>query len=250
MLATWMPLIALAATILPLLWAKRWITRQLQELSWLWMGDADAALIIYFVIVLPGVVLHELSHWLMAWALGVPVRKLSLGPVRKGRGSRVSLGSVRVGSVDPLRSSLIGLAPLLGGSAAILLIGYLVLHVDQVAGAMISEGGAGIAEGLRQLAQAGDLGLWLYLIFAISNAMLPSESDMEAVRPVLIFLGLVAAVVLLVAGVPTIPDAIVQGVNVLAGYLASAFGLTLAVDLVFIVVILLLLWLTRWIRGK
>jgi hypothetical protein len=139
---------------------------------------------------------------------------------------------------------------LLGGSAAILLIGYLVLHVDQVAGAMISEGGAGIAEGLRQLAQAGDLGLWLYLIFAISNAMLPSESDMEAVRPVLIFLGLVAAVVLLVAGVPTIPDAIVQGVNVLAGYLASAFGLTLAVDLVFIVVILLLLWLTRWIRGK
>ena len=36
-----------------------------------------------------------------------------------------------------------------------------------------------------------------------------------------------AAVVLVVAGVPAIPDAIVQGVNVLAGYLASAFGLTL-----------------------
>jgi hypothetical protein len=250
MLGTWMPLIALVATILPLLWAKRWITRQLQELSWLWMGDADAALIIYFVIVLPGVVLHELSHWLMAWALGVPVRKLSLGPVRKGRGSRVSLGSVRVGSVDPVRSSLIGLAPLLGGSAAILLIGYLVLHVDEVARAMASGGGVGIRQGLEQLVQAGDLGLWLYLIFAISNAMLPSESDMEAVRPVLIFLGLVAALVLLVAGVPAIPDAIVQGVNVLAGYLASAFGLTLAVDLVFIVIILLLLWLTRWLRRK
>jgi hypothetical protein len=250
MLGTWMPLIALVATILPLLWAKRWITRQLQELSWLWMGDADAALIIYFVIVLPGVVIHELSHWLMAWALGVPVRKLSLGPVRKGRGSRVSLGSVRVGNVDPVRSSLIGLAPLLGGSAVILLIGYLVLHVDEVAGAMTSGGGAGILEGLEQLVQAGDLGLWLYLIFAISNAMLPSESDMEAVRPVLIFLGLVAAVILLVAGVPSIPDAIAQGVNVLAGYLASAFGLTLAVDLVFIVIMLLLLWLTRWIRRK
>jgi len=245
-----MPLIALAATILPLLWAKRWITRQLQELSWLWMGDADTALIIYFVIVLPGVVLHELNHWLMASALGVPVRKLSLGPVRKGRSSRVSLGSVQVASVDPVRSSLIGLAPLLGGSAVILLIGYLVLHVDQVAEAMASGGGVGIMEGLGQLVQAGDLGLWLYLIFAISNAMLPSESDMEAVRPVLIFLGLVAAVVLVVAGVPAIPDALVRGVNVLAGYLASAFGLTLAVDLVFMIVIFLLLWLTRWIRGE
>jgi hypothetical protein len=244
-----MPLIALAATILPLLWAKRWITKQLQELSWLWMGDADTALIIYFVIVLPGVVLHELSHWLMASALGVPVRKLSLGPVRKGRSSRVSLGSVQVASVDPVRSSLIGLAPLLGGSAVILLIGYLVLHVDQVAVAMTSGGGAAIVEGLEQLVQAGDLGLWLYLIFAISNAMLPSESDMEAVRPVLIFLGLAATVVLVVAGVPAMPDALVRVVNVLAGYLASAFGLTLAVDLVFIIVILFVLWLTRWIRG-
>jgi hypothetical protein len=56
--------------------------------------------------------------------------------------------------------------------------------------------------------------------------------------------------VLLVAGVPAIPDTIVQGVNVLAGYLASAFGLTLAVDLVFAAIILLLLSLTRWIRRK
>ena len=250
MFGTWTPLIALVVTLLPLLWVKRWITQHLQELSYRWVNDADVALILYFVVVLPGVLIHELSHWLMAWALGVPVRKLSLGPVRKGRSNQMSLDSVRVGNVDVVRSSLIGLAPLLGGSAAILLIGYLVLHVDQVGGAMISGKGAGILEGLEQLAQAGDLGLWLYLIFAISNAMLPSESDMEAVRPVLIFLGIVTAVVLLVAGVPAIPDTIVQGVNVLAGYLASAFGLTLAVDLVFAAIILLLLSLTRWIRRK
>ena len=100
MLGPWMPLVALVATLLPLLWVKRWITRHLQELSVRWVGDPDVALIVYFVVVLPGVVVHELSHWLMASLLGVRVRKLTIGPVRKGRSRRVSLGSIRVGKVE------------------------------------------------------------------------------------------------------------------------------------------------------
>lgn len=250
MLATWMPLIALVATILPLLWAKRWITRQLQELSWLWMGDADAALIIYFAIVLPGVVIHELSHWLMAWALGVPVRKLSLGPVRKGRSSRVSLGSVRVGNVDPVRSSLIGLAPLLGGSAVILLIGYLMLHVDEVAMTMISGGGAGIVEGLEQLAQAGDLGLWLYLIFAISNAMLPSASDRESWWSVLIYLGIALFLAIGLGLNPTIsPELQDFGLAIISGLL-YAYLITIFVDLFFIIAIFLIETFFAWVLGR
>ncbi len=133
MATTWTPLIALVATLLPLLLAKRLITRNLQELSIRWVGDPDVALVLYFVIVLPGVVVHELSHWLMAKILGVRVGKLSIGPVRKARSRRVTLGSVRVAAVDPLRASLIGLAPLLGGTAIILLIGMLVLDVGNLA---------------------------------------------------------------------------------------------------------------------
>jgi NAD/NADP transhydrogenase beta subunit len=79
--------------------------------------------------------------------------------------------------------------------------------------------------------------------------MLPSESDMAAVRPVLIFLGIAAAVVLIVTGIPAIPPSVVDTVNAIAGYLAAAFGLTLAVDLVFMAVIGLLLVVTRWLQG-
>jgi hypothetical protein len=89
----------------------------------------------------------------------------------------------------------------------------------------------------------------LYLIFAVSNAMLPSQSDMAAVRPVLIFLGIVAAVVLVVRGVPTIPPGLLQAVNAIASYLAVAFALTLAVDFLFAVVIWLLVQLTRGLQG-
>jgi hypothetical protein len=213
MFGPWTPFVALVATILPLLWIKRWITHLLQELSMRWVGDPDVALILYFVIVLPGVVVHELSHWLMAKVLGVRVSKLSLGPKRKGRSRRVSLGSVQVGKVDPLRASLIGLAPLLGGTATVLLIGYLALDVGALAEVMVGAGMEGILAGLEQALHVPDFWLWLYLIFSISNAMLPSYS------------------------------------NTVAGYLAMAFALTLIVDVVFVFIIGLSLWITRWAQG-
>jgi hypothetical protein len=246
---SWTPLVALVATTLALLWLKRRITRNLQELSMRLVDDPDVALILYFVVVLPGVVIHELSHWLMAKLLGVRVSLPSLGPVRKGRSRRVSLGSVRVSKVDPVRASLIGVAPLLGGSAVILVIGNLVLGVGELADAVAGQGVAGVLGALGEMAQVGDFWLWLYLIFAVSNAMLPSESDMAAVRPVLIFLGIVTAVVLVVSGLRGISPAVVDGVNAIAGYLAVAFGLTLGVDLVFMLVIWAVLLPTRWFQG-
>lgn len=246
---SWTPLVALVVTLLALLWLKRRITRNLQELSMRLVDDPDVALILYFVVVLPGVVIHELSHWLMAKLLGVRVSLPSLGPVRKGRSKRVSLGSVRVSKVDPVRASLIGVAPLLGGSAVILIIGNLVLGVGELADAVAGQGVAGALGALGQMAQVGDFWLWLYLIFAVSNAMLPSESDMAAVRPVLIFLGIVTAVVLVVSGLRGVSPAVVDGVNAIAGYLAVAFGLTLGVDLAFLLIIWAVLLPTRWFQG-
>ncbi len=248
MFGPWTPLVALAATLLPLLWVKRWITTHLQELSLRWTGDPDVALILYFVVVLPGVVIHELSHWLVALALGVRVRRLSLGPARKGRGGRVSLGSVQVGGTDPVRAGLIGLAPLLGGSAVILGIGYWILGVGELGPIFAGQGMAGLWAGVRQIVQVADFWLWLYLIFAISNAMLPSESDVAAIRPVLIFLAIVAVILLDVSGVPAIPAGVMRVANGIAGYLASAFGLTLAVDALFVLLIGLLALLTRWLQ--
>ncbi len=243
----WTPFVALVATLLPLLWIKRRITENLGELSMRWLGDRDVALYVYFVVLLPGVVLHETSHWLAAKLLGVRVRKFSLGPVRRGR--KVTLGSVQVGKADPVRFSLIGLAPLVAGSAAILAIGYGVLDIGTL-GDLLAEGGVeGLLTGLGRLWRVRDIWLWLYVIFAISNAMLPSEADLAVVRPVLLFLGLVATAILLINGVPAIPPTVVEGIGTVVGSLAVAFALTLAVDLLFGGVIAALVWITAWAQG-
>ena len=214
-----------------------------------WIGDPDVALVLYFVLVLPGVVIHELSHLLMALVLRVRVRRFSLGPVRQARGGRVSLGSIEVARVDPVRGSLIGVAPLLAGSAVILLIGNRVLGISEWAAAFQATGAQGIVDGLQAIARVPDFGLWLYLIFAVSNAMLPSESDMQFVRPVLIFLGIALLVVLVITGFPAIPESAGQRVGRGVGYLASAFGLTLGVDLLFVLLLGLLLGVTRRAQG-
>jgi hypothetical protein len=250
MAGAWTPVFALAATLLALLWAYRWITRGLQELSVRWAGDVDVALILYFVVVLPGVIVHEVSHLLMALLLRVKVRRFSLGPRRQGKTGRVSLGSIQVGNVDPVRGSLIGVAPLLGGAAVILLIGNRVLGVNELAQALSGRGIEGILAGLSQAVHVADFWLWLYLIFAVSNAMLPSYSDMQAMRPVLLFLAIVVAVVLVVTGVPAVAPDVVSWVSHAASYLAYGFGLTLAADLVFMLVIGLLLLLTRRVQGR
>jgi hypothetical protein len=243
MLGPWTPSLILVVTLLAMLWAQRWITRNLQDLGMYWLNDPDVTLILYFVAMLPGVVVHELSHWLMAKLLFVRVSWPKLGPVRKGRSRRVSLGSVRVGKVGRWRAGLIGVAPLLGGTAVILLIGHQVLGVGDLAE------GTGIVDGLGQMVEVADFWLWLYLIFSVANSMMPSESDMATVRPVLIFLGIVAAVLLIVTGTPTLAPDTVQTVNSIASFLASAFVLTLAVDLLFIALIGLMLWFTRWWWG-
>lgn len=255
MFGPWTAVVILAGSFLLTLWVKRWITRYLQELSMRLVGDPDVALVVYFVIVLPGVVIHELSHWLAAKLLGVRVSRPSLGPKRQGRSRRVSLGSVRVGKVDPLRASLIGMAPLFGGTLVILLVGALVLDMEQVgrATSLAAASGRsleGVLAELERLVHIPDFWFWLYFIFAVSNAMLPSYSDMETVRPVLIFLAIVIALILILTGVPAIPEQVVVGVSRVASYLASVFVLTLAVDAVFMIVIGLLVWLVRALQDR
>ncbi len=213
-----------------------------------WTRDSRVALTVYFVIVFPGVLLHELSHWLMAVLLRVRVHRFSIGPVLRSRGQRVSLGSVQISKVDPVRATLIGLAPLLSGAAVILLIGNQVLGVNELVTALSGQGAAGVLAGLGQIVRVADFWLWLYLIFAVANAMLPSQSDLAPTRPVLIFLGIVVLLVVVVAGVPGIPQGVVNVGAGGGGYLATAFGITLAVDLVFMIVITLLTLLSRRLR--
>jgi len=68
------------------LWAlQRQMHRHIQGLVLLFLltGDGNAAALAHFLLLLPGIVVHELSHWLAAKLLGVRVGAVSVKPERK-----------------------------------------------------------------------------------------------------------------------------------------------------------------------
>lgn len=72
------------------------------------------------IVFLPGTIIHEFAHAIMAKALFVHVGKMELMP--ELHGSSLKLGSVEVGKVDFIRNFLIGIAPFFVGTSILLVM--------------------------------------------------------------------------------------------------------------------------------
>ncbi len=228
---------------------KRWLSRHLYGLGLLLTGNHDIAILLYFVLLFPGVLVHELSHWLTAKLLRVRTGRISIGPTKR-RGGSTRFGAVSIARTDPLRESVIGLAPLVVGSVLILLIAYLVFGLTVPQDLTIDSPLQDIRSTLWRYFSVPNFWLWVYLIFSISNAMLPSETDRQAWFSLALYCG-VALVVLYGLGiVQQVPPHISAWLFSALGQLSFAFFVTIVVDAAFIVVIFLLERCVMVITGK
>ncbi|MEA3341735.1 MAG: hypothetical protein U9R15_17360 [Chloroflexota bacterium] len=233
----WTPFFWLAATLAFLMLIERWIHRHLQGVMLLLTGDLDVAAVLYALPLLPGIVLHELSHALAAVLLGVRVGRISIRPKRAGQ--RIQLGFVPVEKTDVVRASLIGLAPLLTGSAVVLLIGYWIFELDAMGAALAAGDWASLTAGMQEALGASDSWLWAYAIFAVSNTMLPSRADRQAWTPVIIFLLLIGALVWAAGLGPALVEEAAVPLAAALRWLTLMCALTIAVDAPFVLLIAL-----------
>ena len=214
---------------------ERTVHRTLQSIALITTGHVEASTLLYAVPLFPGVALHELSHAVMATVLGVKVRKFSVWPQRQA--GSIRLGCVEILRTDALRASLIGAAPLITGSVALVVIGSNVFNST----ALVNAIGAGDAvEFLKQLlatVRAPDSLLWFYLVFAIANSMMPSPSDTQSWPPVIIFLGLATGLAFFLGGASLV-NALQPGTQFVLRWLAAAFAITAFINLI----VLALLW--------
>ncbi len=236
----WSPFLWFAAALIPLLLLERWVHRHLQGVALLLAGDSEVAVWLYALPLLPGVALHEASHALAAWLAGARVGRISIFPAR--RGERIQLGFVPVEATGPLRTALIGLAPLVAGCLALLLIGHLGLGLGPVGAALAKRDWPGALGGLVQVAHTRDAALWIYLAFAVSNTMLPSRSDMRAWPVILLFLLVAAGGVALLGLGPTLAQPLAAALR----WLAVACMLVLLLDLPFA----LLIWVAERVLER
>ena len=237
----------LGIVLLLLMWADRWLHRNLQGLMYLITEDQDVSLWLYAITLLPGVALHEISHAFMAAVLGVKIGKVSILPRRVNK--RVQLGYVPIANTDFMRATLVGFAPVLLGGTVSVIIGHNIFGTPQVVAALSAGDWIGGLHGLREILREPDFWVWAYLVFAVGNTMLPSRSDIHALPLLVILLALLAAGIDYLGGRLYLLQGVGQALGLAQRWLVLLGASTILVDLPFFAVIFLSQRILERIKG-
>lgn len=164
-----MPLLYVLLSLLALLLTKKKMTADLGRLVHRLGGSQHTAIIIWSLIFLPGTLIHEVSHFLVAALTGARTGKIEIFPeyLENEKSIHVALGSVQTQKLNPLQGFLVGLAPFISGLALLIWLASLLL--------------AGLATPNYWL-----LLLEGYLFFTIANSFFPSWPDIHQTLPFVI----------------------------------------------------------------
>lgn len=220
-------LLILAAALLILAWLSSQLSVRTQLVVYYATGSLDLATVAIFLLLLPGVFVHELSHWLAARLLGLRTSKFRVWPKR--RRDRIGLGSVSVQQGGTWRDSAVGMAPLIAGSALLALVGAAVFQSDlmlqQLAQGRLLDTVGAFFDALAQ----PDGAVWAYALFVIGNSMMPSKSDRQPLRLLLLYVAFVA-LIYVVVGLP------IEPITALLGWLIPALQLVVG-SLLFVILL-------------
>lgn len=146
------------------------ITSNIYNLIYLLSSSQKLAVGVLAWILLPGTIIHEISHFLIASILRVPTGEISVFPKFDKESREVKTGHVMLGKSDPIRRTIIGLAPLIIGISLIYLIGKIIIPTT--------------SELFNNLSQLNNISPILllttnYLLLIISVTMFSSKKDLE-----------------------------------------------------------------------
>ncbi len=219
--------------LVPLILLQRLLHREIQAVFLILTRNVNLTMGIFSFIFLPGVFLHELSHFLMAKILRVPTGRFSIFPQPLPDG-RLQLGYVETAKADIVRDSLIGAAPLILGTIFVAYVSVYQLDM-RILWDTLRNGQFNLFwMGVNALPRVKDFALWFYLTFAVSSTMMPSESDRHAWLELVISVGVLFAIALLVGGGPWMLDNVAPLVSGFLSSVAVIFGLSSAVHILLV----------------
>jgi hypothetical protein len=219
--------------LVPLILLQRLLHREIQAVFLIVTRSAQITMGAFSLIFLPGVFLHELSHFLMAKILRVPTGRFSILPQPLPDG-RLQLGYVETAKADIVRDSLIGAAPLILGTLFVAYVSVYQLDM-RILWDTLRNGQLNLFwMGINALPRSKDFVLWFYLTFAVSSTMMPSASDRHAWLELVISVGVIFAVALLTGAGPWMLDNIAPAVSNFLSSVAVIFGLSSVVHVVLV----------------
>lgn len=171
---------------------------------------------------LPGTFLHEMGHLLFAEALLVRTDGLTVVP-ELDKNQSVKLGSVKIAQTDPLRRTIIGLAPVFFGIICIWIGTYFLQS---------------------QVLEWPFVALYFYLLLQISLTMFSSSTDLQGTLIGILLLGLLVVFINFLSQVVVFDLFVAFKLRLSAFiatnlvYLRDGLGLALIIQLIFIATIL------------
>jgi hypothetical protein len=217
--------------LIPLIYLQRFLHREIQAVFLILTRSAQFTMVMFQMIFLPGVFVHEASHFLMAKILRVPTGRFSILPKPLPNG-RLQLGYVETAQADIVRDSLIGAAPLITGTICVAYIAFYRLEVRLLLD-VFREGQLNLFWlGIRALPTVQDFYVWFYLVFAISSTMMPSASDRHAWLELIIAVGVLFSLALLIGAGPWLWDNLAPMLSNFLGSVAVIFGLSAIIHVV------------------
>lgn len=231
----------------PLLFVQRRLHREIQSVFLLITRHHEISLALFSLLFFPGVLLHELSHFVAARILGVRTGRFSILPTPMPDG-RLRLGFVETVSVDFFRDALIGAAPLLSGGLFVAYVGIqrlkLTLLWDSLAYGQLS-----VQKALTSIPAQADFWLWFYLAFTISSMMLPSSSDRRAWLPLTLAVAALIVMALLGGAGSWMVVNLAPKLNQVLQALAVAFGISVFLHMALLLPVLCLRKLLSRLTG-
>jgi len=231
-------LLWLLAALVLLVFLQRSLHREIQAFFLILSRRPGFTQVIFALIFLPGVFLHELSHFLMAKLLGVQTGKFSLIPQAQPNG-KLRLGYVETVSGGFIRDALIGVAPLVTGCLFVAFAAIYQLRLLPLWDFIRLAEWGGFWSGLMAVLKVPDFWLWFYLTFTIGSTMMPSASDRNAWLPFGLLAGGLVGVAILAGAGPWMLENLAPSFNSFLRALALIFGLSGVLHIILILPFLL-----------
>lgn len=187
---------------------SRRLTQTLFVLMYRLTRSKTVALTTLIILLFPGTVVHELAHLFVAEVLRVRTGKLTLIPDNIEE-EEIKTGSVVIAKTDPLRRSLIGLAPVYVGIITLAGLSYF-LQINSIKGITI---------------------IIYYIMFAVSNSMFSSKEDMKGVIPFAITVGIFITVGYFAGFRIGLTDELVARIGFIIQILVRSLGIVFIVNL-------------------
>ena len=249
MLGAWAPLFWLVALLVALWWVSRRLAHYFMSSMYLLTQNEGFAVAAYAIFIIPGTLVHEISHWLIAKMVGVRTGSFEILP-KFSRDGTIQLGSVGIRGGNLAQLALIGLAPMIVGSILTMWLSYSLVDVAALGYALESGQMSAVAEVLLASLRKPDALLALYLLFTISDSIFLSSSDRAPVQQLGLYLGLVLIPLYVFGVMPAIPSSWTTTLQQGFAVFASGLAIALVVHVLLVVLFGALYFLVRSLTAR